>query len=64
VLGAEVRMLLREPLERDFGFAASAGGLLDSAKPSTVFCPHGLFELRTVRAQQAAEPPHANPEIV
>jgi hypothetical protein len=57
-------MLLREPLERDFGFAASAGGSLDPAQSSTVFCPHGLFELRTVRAQQTAEPPHTNPEIV
>ena len=57
-------MLLREPLEGDFGFAASAGCLLDGAKPSTVLRPHGRLELRPVRPQQAAEPPNAHPEIV
>ena len=57
-------MLLRQPLERDFGFAAAAGRLLDGTKPSAVLCPHGLFELRPVRTQQAAEPPNTNPEVV
>ena len=36
MLGRQVAMLLREPLERDFGLAAPARRLLDGAKPLPV----------------------------
>ena len=64
MLGSQARMLLREPLERHFGLPASPGRVLDGAESLSVLCPHGVFELRPVRSQQAAEPPDRNPEIV
>ena len=64
MLGSQARMLLREPLERHFGLPASPGRVLDGAESLSVLCAHGVFELRPVRSQQAAEPPDRNPEIV
>ena len=64
MLGRQVSMLFREPLERHFGLAASAGCLLDCTKPLPVLRPNGGLELGPVRPQQAAEPPNRNPEIV
>ncbi|MBW2551413.1 MAG: hypothetical protein JRE73_11750 [Deltaproteobacteria bacterium] len=56
--------MLRQPLERDFGFAPATRRLLNRAKPLPVLRPHRRVELRPVRAQQAAEPPNRDPEIM
>lgn len=57
-------MLLGEPFERDFGFAASAGRLLDGTEPFSVFGSHGGLELRPVRAELASQSSDRDPEIV
>ena len=64
LLGSQVRVLLREPFECDFGFASPSGRALNGAKPLSLLGPHGTMELRAVRSQQAAEAPNGNPEIM
>jgi hypothetical protein len=64
MLRCEVAVLLREPLERYFGFAASARRLLDGTKPFSVFRAHRGLELRPVRSQLAPQSSDCDPKIV
>ncbi len=64
MFGREVSMLLREPFERHFGFAASSRGLLDGTKSFPVLRSHRGLELRPVRAELAPEPSNRDPEIM
>ena len=64
MLRCEVAVLLREPLERYFGFAASARRLLDGTKPFSVLRAHRGFELRPVRSQLAPQSSDCDPKIV
>jgi hypothetical protein len=60
----EVAMLLREPFEPDFGFAAGTRRLLDGTKPFPVLRSHRGLELWPVRAELAPQSSDRDPEIM
>jgi hypothetical protein len=64
MLGREVAVLLPEPLEPYFGFAARARRSLDGTQPFPVFRSHGGLELRPVRAELAPQSSDGDPEVM